>query len=317
MEIEQLAPAPIRGAVAAFTGSRLGRILIGLAAEISADDVPGLAAETAYRFLFALFPFLIFLAALLGFIGARIGQEQLFTMLISFVAPVVPAEIQHVLNDWVAGVVHAQSGGLLTVGAAGALWGAAGGVGTLMKGLNRAYDVAENRPFLQAQALALGTTLLLAIFMVSGLALYAVGDWLGGRLASSLGLGAGFRTVWSILQGPGVAVGLWIVLLLLYRWLPNTNVKLRHAIPGALFAVVAWVAVTVGFSAYVTHFGSFDRTFGSLGAAVVLMFWMYAVGMILLIGGELNAILAGQKTQPLGVSAPANPERVGSTIRAA
>lgn len=268
---------------------RFGRLLV---AEISADDVPGLAAEMAFRFLFALFPFLLFLAALVGFVGARVGADNLFATAMDFIAVLAPPEVQHILDDWVAGVVASQSPGLLSLGAAGALWGAAGGIGTLVKGLNRAYDAETERPFWLAQGLALLTALVLAILMLGGIALYASGEWLGRLLAARLGLGDLFLVVWTVLRGPGVAASLALALLFIYAVLPNTRVGLRQAAPGALFATAGWVLLTLGFSLYLSNFGSYDRTFGSLGAAAILMLWMYFVSVVLLIGGELNALLA-------------------------
>ena len=97
------------------------------------------------------------------------------------------------------------------------------------------------------------------------------------------------------------------VLIVLYALLPNVRVSPRQALPGALFATLAWTGITVGFSFYLSYFGNFTRTFGTLGTAVILMFWMYTIGMVLLVGGEINALLAGHKRRPLGESAPANP----------
>lgn len=274
---------------------RFGRLLV---AKISADDLPGLAAEMAFRFLFALFPFLLFLAALVGFVGARVGAENLFAAGMAFLALLAPPEVQQVLDDAVAGMVGTHSPALLSLGALGALWGAAGGLGTLNKGLNRAYEVAAGRPFWIQQPVALVATMALAVLMLGGVALYAFGEGLGQLMAAHLGLGDRFLALWTVLRGPGVAGGLALVLLLLYALLPNTRVGLRQAAPGALFATVGWVALTVGFSFYLSNFGSYDRTFGSLGAAAILMVWMYFVSVVLLIGGELNALLARGPRSP-------------------
>jgi membrane protein len=281
------------------------RFLWRLSQEIGDDDVSGLAAEMAYRFLFALFPFLIFLAAFVGFIGARVGSTDLFEQVMGLMAQLFPSDVQRVLEDWVRGVLSTQSPGLLTAGAAGALWGAAGGVGTLMKGLNRAYDVAESRPFWLSQAFSLLTTVVLAILMLGGVALNTVGVILISWAVANLGVDEGIWFWWNFVRGPGVTLALAIVLATLYALLPNQRLGFRHTWPGALFATIAWVLLTMGFGFYVSNLGSFDRTFGSLGAAVVLMVWMYAVGMILLVGGEINALAHGRKRE----------ERVGLVAR--
>ena len=307
MDFSARLPAPIRRTLAAVAKSPLWQLLFGLAVEFSSDDAPGLAAEMAYRFVFALFPFLIFLAAFFGFVGAHIGQAQLFSMVVGIVTLLMPPEVQQVVDAWVKGVLGTRSPGLLTFGAAGALWGAAGGVGTLVKGLNRAYDVAEDRSWWKSHVIALSTTFLLALVMLGGLGLFAFGDWLIQIINEYYGLNAGLLGTISALQRPVIAVGLEIVLVLLYTWLPNTEVSIRESLPGAALAGAGWLAITLGFSSYIDHFGSFDRTFGSLGAAVMLMFWMYVLGLVLMLGGELNATLAGRKTEPLGRGAPANP----------
>jgi len=298
----QRLPRPLRDSIQAIASQPLARLMLTLVNRISADDISGLAAEMAYRFLFALFPFLIFVAALVGFVGARIGSQDLFSDVMDQISRLAPPEVARVLSDWISGVLKTQSTSLLTLGAAGALYGAAGGVGTLVKGLNRAHEVEETRPFWKMQAMALMTTLALALFMLGGVLLFTLGEWLGDWLASQLGLGEVFSAVWGLLTGPGMAAGLCIVLVVLYRVLPNTTIRVSQAIPGAVFATVAWVVLTLGFSFYLSHFGSYERTFGSLGTAVVLMVWMYFVGMILLIGGEINALFAA-------VAAPSPPRR--------
>src|SRR6266540_487821 len=127
MIVAQRLPRPLRHYLEVVTSWPPVRFGLALGRRISADDVPGLAAEMAYRFLFALFPFLIFLAAFVGFIGARIGSDNLFASVMQLVGTLFPPEIQALLADWVAGVLHTQSSSLLTLGAAGALYGAAGG----------------------------------------------------------------------------------------------------------------------------------------------------------------------------------------------
>jgi len=260
--------------------------------DFAKDDITGLAAEMAYRLLFAFFPFLIFLAALVGFISATVGYANLFNVVMASIALVVPPEIERVISDWVAGVLSTRSPGLMTFGAAGALWGGSGGVGTLIKGLNRAYGVSETRPFWVVQTRALIATVALTVVMIGGVSLYSLGRRAGEWLAELFDLGQGFIGAWNASQRPFVAIGLGLALLLCYRALPNASVTVRQALPGTVTATVGWVILTVGFSSYVDHFGSYDKTFGSLGAAVVLMLWMYAVGIILLAGGEVNAVAA-------------------------
>jgi membrane protein len=293
MIVAQRLPRSLRHQIQVLLAWPPVRFIIAVAKRFAADDISGLSAEMAYRFLFALFPFLIFLAALVGFISAEIGSDSLYENVMRLMGALFPPEIEALLSDVLSSVVHTQSTSLLTLGAAGALYGAAGGVGTLMKGLNRAHEVTETRPFWTTQGLSLLTTLSLAIFMIGGVFLYTLGEAFGNFLAVHFGLGERFLAFWSWLRGPGVAIGLGLVLLFLYRVLPNTHVRLVPALAGTLVGTVAWVVLTAGFGFYLAHFGSYDKTFGTLGTAVMLMVWMYFVSMILLVGGELNALAGG------------------------
>jgi membrane protein len=278
--------------------------------------VGGLAAEMAYRFLFAMFPFLIFVAALVGFVGARIGSDDLFNVVMEQISRLAPPEVSAVLSDWVSGVVHTQSPSLLTLGVAGALYGAAGGVGTLIKGLNRAHEAEETRSFIKVQSMGLLTTLALALFMVGGVVLFTLGESLRDWLVARFDLGDTFKMLWRLLTGPGLVLLLFIVLVGLYRALPNTTITVRQAMRGALFATTAWVVLTLGFSFFLEHFGSYERTFGSLGTAAMLMVWMYFVAMILLIGGEINALAAGSPVQEkAGYNAEVGMQHVLEEIR--
>ncbi len=266
--------------------------------EITRVDVSGLSAEMAYRFLFALFPFLIFLAALVGYIGAIVGSEDLFQRVMDLLAVIFPTQVQQVLQDWVEGVLSTQSPGLLTVGAAAALWAAAGGVGTLVKGLNRAYDQTESRSFWVLQGLALLTTVALALLMLGGVVAFTIGQLAVSWAVEHLGVDPRIWFWWNLIKGPGLLLALGIVFAVTYALLPNQRLSLYATWPGAVFATLAWLLLTSGFGWYVSHLASYDRTFGSLGAAVVLMVWMYAVSAILLIGGIINALLEPERSVP-------------------
>jgi membrane protein len=266
-----------------------------LARAYFADDVMGLAAEMAYQFLFALFPFFIFLAAVLGFVGASTGPGSLFSLVMQFVAILAPLEIQELVRDWVHTVVYTQSPGLLTFGAIGSLVGATIGIATLVKGLNRAHRVVRDRPFWRAQVVFLLGVLAFAGVMIAGVTIYTIGDWTVRRLAVAGAVDSGFVDVWKLVHGPGVAVGLFLVLLVLYSLLPYVWVDRRANAVGAFFATAAWLVVTHGFSFYLSHLGIFGPTYGAFAATIILMVWMYAISTILLLGGEISAILAGHR----------------------
>ncbi|HZT09353.1 MAG TPA: YihY/virulence factor BrkB family protein [Chloroflexota bacterium] len=262
-----------------------------------ADDIPGLAAEMAYQFLFALFPFFIFMAALVGVIGAMVGRDNLFALVMQNVELLAPPAVQQVVREWLYSGVYIHSPKLLTLGAVFSLFGSSVGVATLVKGLNRAHRVEADRPFWLGQILSIAITAVVATVMLLGLSVYTAGEWVGQRMPGRLSLDERFLTTWSILHGPGLAGGLFVVLLALYVILPNVRLPLWRCVPGAAFAMAAWIVVTNGFTFYLVHFTQFDLTYGTVGVAIVLLVWMYAVSTILLVGGEINAVVAGHRNR--------------------
>jgi len=138
------------------------------------------------------------------------------------------------------------------------------------------------------------------LLMLAGVVFYTSDERFGSWLTIALGKGEWFHTTWNLARGPGVTVALAAVLLAIYALLPNMRVGWRRALPGTAFAILAWIALTALFSTYLANFGSYDVTFGSLGTAVMLMFWMYAVSLILLIGGEINAVVFPRRQRTSG-----------------
>ncbi len=259
----------------------------------------GLAAEMAYNYLFALFPFFVFLAALLGFVGARVGHADLFTQVMLLVALLGPQEIQDLVRDWVYSVVYTQSPALLTLGAGLALFGATAGMSTLAKGLDRAHKSKTTRSWWKALLIAVLATLALDTVMLSGFLTYALGGWLMERLPASHEISAALRDGLDLSRGLATAVGLFVVLTLLYAVLPNGTVAFRYAAGAALFVTLVWTVITRGFGLYLTYLGQFSGTYGAFSAVIVLMVWLYAVSTVLLIGAELSAYpTRGRSTPP-------------------
>jgi len=271
------------------------RLVRGVFAAYWADDLLGLGAEMAYSYLFALFPFFMFLSAILGFVGERVGQADLFTLVMRFIAMLGPNAVQDLVRDWVHSVVYTRSPGLLTISAGFALFGATAGLGVLAKGLDRAHQVKVPRPFWQGFLLAL---LALDTVIVAGFVTYTLGAWLVEQIPAAYGPSDAFHQVWGFLHGPGVILGLFLVLTILYAVLPNVRVSPVHAAAGALFATVAWVAITRGFGIYLQYLGNFAVTYGAFATGIVLMVWMYGVSIVLLLGGEISAVLAGRSSAP-------------------
>jgi membrane protein len=253
--------------------------------EVQEDNCLGSAAQLAYYLLFAVFPFFLFLTALLGFLPI----PNLLERIIASLAMVLPGEAVTLLQDNIRQLVTEQKGGLLSFGILAALWSSSSAVVAITAALNQAYDVEEGRPWWKVRGLSLLLTMGLSLFLLLAVVLLIFGPQLGRGLAALVGLGTVFEILWNVLRWP-VSAGLLVVALaLVYYFAPDVEQKWKWITPGAIFAVLATLLTSLGFSLYVSNFGSYNKTYGSLGAVIVFLTWLYLTGLCLLVGGEINA----------------------------
>lgn len=241
------------------------------------------AAELAYYFLLALFPMLIFLTSLIGFVPE--AQEKVFQAL----AKVVPGEAMRLVQQTIRDVVSNRSGGLLSFGILGAVWAASGGVTAVMGALNVAYGTKEERSFWRIRLVAIFLTLALSLLVVGGVVLIMFADRFSAQLADSLQVSRYYVPIW---RGVDYALGFALVLLglqLIYYFGPNVQLGWRWITPGAVFAVISLILASTLLSIYLRFAPSYSATYGSLGAVIVLMLWLYLMGVAVLIGGKINS----------------------------
>jgi len=266
-------------------GMSLATMVRRVVAEFTEDEIAGRAAQLAYYFLFALFPFFIFLAALLAYVPI----PNLMERIMGTVGRVAPGATSEIIEQNIGRLLTQPRGGLLSFGILVSLWVSSSAIVAIGESLNRAYGVREERPFWKVRGIAILLTIGLATLVIVSTALLIFGPELGEWLANRFRAGPAFDLVWSALRWP-VAISLMIVAAaLIYYFTPDVEQEWRWITPGSVFAVLTWLAMTLGFGYYVDHFGQYDKTYGSLGAVVVLLTWMYMSGMALLIGGEINA----------------------------
>jgi membrane protein len=253
--------------------------------EVQEDDCFGRAAQLAYYFLFALFPFFLVLITLLGYLPVPNLMDRLMEML----AQMLPGEALQLVQDNLHELVTSQRGGLLSFGILAALWTSSSAITAIMDSLNRAYDVQEGRPFWKVRGLAILLTIGLSLFIIVSLVLLTFGPQIGGWIADQVGLGRVFQIAWNVLRWP-VIVGLIILAMaLIYYLAPDVEQRWQWITPGSVVAVLGWLAASLGFSFYVNNFGSYNATYGSIGTVIVLLTWMYVSGFFVLVGGEINA----------------------------
>ncbi|MBS4220241.1 YihY/virulence factor BrkB family protein [Bacillus sp. FJAT-49711] len=252
--------------------------------KIMDNDVAGMAAQLAYFFLLSLFPLLFFIVSLLPF--TPLTQQDIFNLIKDIAPAETIAMIEKTLNE----VMQNRSGGLLTVGIIGTLWSASNGMNALMKSLNRAYEVKEKRPFFVTRSLAIVFTIAMIFVFILALLLPVFGKQIGIFLFSTFGYSDMFLNIWGVIRWALSPVILFIVFLAIYYLAPSIKIKCITAVPGAIFSSIGWIIVSLGFSFYVSHFGNYTSTYGSIGGIVILMLWFYISAIIIMVGGEINSL---------------------------
>lgn len=257
-------------------------------ADIGKDDIFGRAAQLSYYFLLALFPLLLFLTSVIGIVmGSGTGLRH---SLFNYLGTVLPPSATQLVSTTMFEVSEASGGGKISFGILAALWAASAGMGAISESLNVAYHVKETRPWWKQRLIAVGLTLVLAVLIITALVVVLYGGRIADYLAIHYGLGGTFALAWKILQWPIVLCFLFLAFGLIYYWAPDLRDQdWRWVTPGSLVAVVLWLLVSFGFRLYLHYFNSYSKTYGSLGAVIILMLWFYFTGAAILIGGEVNS----------------------------
>ena len=257
-------------------------------AEVQEDNVFGRAAELSYYFLLALFPFLIFLTSVIGLIlGSGTGTRHTF---FQYLARIMPPSAFQLIDNTMYEVSESSGGGKLSFGILAALWAASNGLGAITESLNTAYDLKESRPWWKQRLTAIGLTVALSILIIGALILVVAGGRIAEWLAAHYGLGPVFPIGWKIIQWPVVLACMTFAFALIYYLAPDFREQAwQWLTPGAVIGVVLWLLVSLAFRIYLHYFNSYSATYGSLGAVIILMLWLYLTGAAVLIGGELNS----------------------------
>jgi membrane protein len=263
---------------------------------IREHDVSGLAAEIAYRFLFAVFPFGLFVAALGVGIAGWLHVDNPAEKIIGGLGDNLPPAIADAVRPELEHLFGTASNGLLWTGALLALWAATGGTNALVKGIHRAYGVPEQRPFLLRYVIAVGLTLLAAAGVIASFVTIVGGATISQAIAQEAGVGAQAFAVIQLLRWPAVFAALTIAVAILYRYAPSIVIPWRWILAGAAFFTIGWLVATAVLGWYAGNVADYGATYGSLGAVVVLMLWFYVTSALLLVGAELTAALARERT---------------------
>jgi membrane protein len=280
----------------ALRGRTLGafRVVRLAASGFSTHDMSTYAAALAYRLLFSLFPFIVFLTTLLGFLR----MPELFDWLRDQAAYLLPEQAMDLVNTVVTEVQTPQ-GGLMSVAVALAIWSASAGVLGTMNALNVVFEVKERRATWKRILVSLVYTLALALMLVIAAAMMITGPGLLTWLTHYVRLDSYFIEVWTWLRWPVVLFLLTLVVSMVYYAGPNLKQPFRLITPGAVIAVVAWVAASIAFAVYVQTFAGYNKTYGSMGAVIVLLLYFFLSAAVMLFGAEVNAVLMRAHGEPI------------------
>lgn len=270
-------------------GYRVWPLLKKTGKEILDDDVFSLAAATAYNFFFSLFPLFLFAAPLIGLIG---NPHRTVDWIMQQLAQVVPTEALNLVQGVVRSVVFAPDApGIVSIGAVLTLWAAGNVFRTLMDALDRAYNVTETRPFWKRALMSMAAVIVTGILIFVASTIMLAGPEIVSWLGRALGFSRAWVWLWTVLQYP-IAFALVVLTFgLTYYFLPNMRQSKRQVLVAAIVASVLWIGVTLLFRLYVVHFGSYNKTYGTIGAVIILLTWMYLTMLVVLAGGELASEL--------------------------
>lgn len=266
------------------------------------DDLLTHASALAFQVLFSLFPFIIFLVALLSFLDLSHFFAWLRAEVSIFLPQTSMEQVNQVLDE-----LQQPREGLLSFGALVALWTASAAIRSIMHAMNIAFDVPEERPLWKLIPISLFFTIGLAILLTVGAALLTIGPQAMQWVADRVGLGQVFVTVWAWLRWPVAFLALNLAIALIYYVSPNIKQQFRFITPGALLAVATWILCSIGFNYYVSNFADYNATYGSIGAAIALLLYFFISAAILLYGAEVNAVIqehAGEVRRPHKASSP-------------
>jgi membrane protein len=264
----------------------------GLGDRIRDDDIATNAAALAYYFFLSIFPLVLFVLAL----ATLLPIHGLEAWLLQSAQESLPGEAYSLVEGTVRGLLAKPRSGLLSIGAGLALWTASSAFGGISNGLNKAYRVRDQRPWWRVRAYAMGLTIGLSVFMIVAFLLTLFGSQLVALIGATFGpLAAEVAVIvrWFVTIG-----AVTVVVAAMYYACPAVDTDWRWIRPGAVLFMLGFAGSSWAFSYYVGNFGSYDKTYGSLGAVIILLLWLYILALFLLLGGELNAVLDHHRTPP-------------------
>jgi membrane protein len=304
-ELQAVATRPTKGSLRNFFGDLRDLLRFGTlkatVQEFQRDDALGLAAQLAYYLILALFPFILFLVAVLDAFSST--SPQFVNELFDYLRQVMPAQVFDLIEAYTERTLRNEdtAPGLLSVGILGTIWVASGAFSALINALNRAYDVQETRPFWKVKAIAILMTLGLSALVLVGALLLIAGPSIGRTIAEVFTLGDEFMLVWGIARWPAALLFMVATVALLFYFAPDAGQPFRWITPGGVVGIALWVLASLAFNLYLSSdFNSYNKTYGSIGTVIILLLYLYISSLTILFGATLNATLVRIKEEISG-----------------
>lgn len=253
--------------------------------KMNSNRITGLAAEQAFYYLLSIFPLLILLLSILPYLSIN---PQVIS---NFSQNFMPIETSQLMEETFISILSQRSNSLLTIGIVGTIWSASNGINAFIHSMNIAFDVKETRNYLMNRLLAIIMTFGLICAFIIALLLPVFGNIILDFIDKFLSISYEIQNLIHVLRWGIAVIIISIILAFLYKVAPNIHLSFKHVLVGAVIAAILWILVSLGFSFYVNNFGNYSATYGSLGGVIVLMLWLYLMGLSLIIGGEINAFL--------------------------
>ena len=267
---------------------RFWLFLIRLQREMAYDDCMGMAAQISFYTMLGLFPFLIFLLSLLGTfpLGEALKPEMLEAL-----REQMPRESAEYVANIVLELLPEYSQGLLSIGLLASLWGASMAVGALIATINRAYNIRPKRHMATQKVMSIILVLLLSGMWLMSMTIILVGPGITQNIFEFMGIASETNTFWTSLRLPMAFMLNLTALSILYYFAPEARQRVLSIMPGAITATVLWLLASSAFRIFLRNFGTYNKTYGSLAALIILMVWLWISGFVFLLGAEINSLM--------------------------
>ena len=268
--------------------------LLALKNEIKNDDIFNGAAALTFYLLLSLFPAVIFLLSVLPYLPV----ENLDQLLLNFIGQILPLEAAKMFTGIVAEVTTIEDKKLVSFGALATIWAASNGMYEIMKQMNKTYNIKESRPFWKERSISVLMTFVFGLLLIGAFLLILFGQFIKGYAIQMSSDKFDVSFFFDILKWAIVIFFMLLGFAVIYYFGPNLKQKFHIFTPGSIISVALLILASLGFRYYVENFSNYSATYGSIGAVIILMLWLFITGAIIIFGSEINAIIKYQRPKP-------------------